>query len=181
MLDAWLWGQPSSCGAHEAAKKLWPGCGASPPAVVTASEAFCPAVVQAVLPDHDVDPVKVKTKAFCGSHSPGVNHSCKHNNAPPSERQSSHPGHDHSSLHTALTDKAANGMRVLASAKGEPACSAHQAFCCGLGQVSRQGLLLSLLLKQVMLLLLSTKPCWNGGPVEEPIKKVTPWPPACIQ
>ncbi len=56
----------SSCGAHGAAKKLWPGCGASPPAVVTAAEAFCPAVVQAVLPDHGVDPVKVQAKTFCG-------------------------------------------------------------------------------------------------------------------
>ena len=45
---------------------LWPGCGASPPAVVTAAEAFCPAVVQAVLPDHGVEPVKVQAKTFCG-------------------------------------------------------------------------------------------------------------------
>ena len=32
----------------------------------------------------------------------------------------------------------------------------------------------------VMLLLLGTQPCWNGGPVEQPVQEVTPWPPAVM-
>lgn len=35
-LGAWLWILLSSCGAHDAAKSLWPDCGAMPASVGTA-------------------------------------------------------------------------------------------------------------------------------------------------
>ncbi len=112
-------------------------------------------MVQAVLPNYSVDPAVVKIKALFGCHPQVVQHNRIQNKAPPSEAQSCQPEPDQA-LHIALPDHAAKCMRVLACANGEAACSAHQAFCFGLGQVTQQGLLLRLLLEQVMLLLLST-------------------------